>query len=103
MGRNMPVDFELNLKGYALKIADALFSNQSEVILEGSHYPIKKFKTSQLRYLDLYGFRFVEQNPAKDSKWAQMARIGKKILWIFRGNTYYARIIDGNFILLKKE
>jgi hypothetical protein len=99
----MPLDFESNLKVYALSIAEALFSNRSEVILEGSSYPIKKFKISLLRYVDLYGFRFVEQNPAKDSKWAHMARSGKNILWVFRGNTYYARIIDGNFILLKKE
>ena len=97
------LDIESNLKEYALKITNAIFSNQSDVELEGNSYPIEKFKSSRLRYVDLYGYRFVEQNPKKTSKWAQMAQEGKKILWVFRGRSYYARVVEGQFTLLKKH
>ncbi|MHA1267450.1 MAG: hypothetical protein ACTSRS_19600 [Candidatus Helarchaeota archaeon] len=96
------MNIEENLKGYSLKIAEAIFSNQKEVEIEGEMFPIKIFKNKQLRYVDLYGFRFIEQNPAKSSRWGEMARKGAKIIWVFRGRTYYARVIDGKFTQLKK-
>jgi len=99
----MSMDIESNLKEYALKIADAMFSGQLEVELGGNKYLIEKFKAKRLKYVDLYGFRFVEQNPSKTSHWAQMAREGKKILWVFRGRSYYARVVDGEYTLLKKN
>ena len=95
-------DIESNLKEYALKIYEAIFNNLSEIDLEGTIIPIQQFKSSHLRYVDLSGFRFIEQNPTKDSHWAEMARTGKKIMWIFRGRVYYARVFDGKYILLKK-
>ena len=96
------MDVEANLKDFAIKIAEAMFNDQTEVELEGNFFPIKRFKTSKLRYLDLYGFRFVEQNPAKSSRWAEMARNGHKIIWVFRSRVYYARVVDGQYTLLKK-
>jgi len=97
------MDIEANLEEYSLQIFKALFSKQSEVEVAGESFPIKDFKSKKLRYVDLYGFRFIEQNPAKASKWAQMAREGTKIMWVFRGRSYYARVLDGNFTLLKKK
>lgn len=97
------LDLEAKLEEYAIKIAVSIFSDQSEVELEGNKYPIKKFKSKRLRYVDLYGYRFIEQNPNKTSRWAQMAREGKQIVWVFRGRSYYARVIDGKFTLLKKK
>ena len=96
------MDIEANLKEYSMQIFKALFSKQSEVEVAGESFPISIFKSKKLRYVDLYGFRFIEQNPAKTSKWAQMARDGAKIMWVFRGRSYFARVIDGNFTLLKK-
>jgi hypothetical protein len=101
--RMAPLDIQSNLKAYALKIYQAIFNNLSEVELEGKLILIQKFKSSRLRYVDLSGYRFIEQNPNKDSHWAEMARTGKKIMWVFRGRVYYARVIDGNFILLKNQ
>ena len=97
------LDIESNLKEYTLAIFEAIFSKETEVEIEGSTYAIKKFKSKNLRYVDIYGYRFIEQNPNKSSKWAQMAREGSKILWVFKGRAYYARVIDGKFILLKKH
>ncbi len=96
-------DIETNLEEYSLQIFKALFSQQKEVELEGDTFPINVFKSKKLRYVDLYGFRFIEQNPAKTSKWAQMARQGTNIMWVFRGRSYYARVTDGKFTLLKKK
>lgn len=97
------LDVESNLAEYAVKIANAIFSNNEAVTLEGIEFPIQVFKSKSLKYVDLYGFRFIEQNPKKTSRWAQMAKEGKKILWVFRGRSYYARVVDGEFTLLKKK
>ncbi len=102
MGIRKSMDIESNLENFAITIAEAIFSDQSEVELEGNFFPINSFKSSKLRYVDLYGYRFIEQNPIKSSRWAEMARNGHKILWIFKGNTYYARVVDGKFTLLKR-
>ena len=97
------MDIEANLEEYSLQIFKALFSKESEVEVTGEFFPINIFKSKKLRYVDLYGFRFIEQNTAKSSKWAQRARDGAKIMWVFRGRSYFARVIDGSFTLLKKK
>jgi len=99
----MSLDIESNLHEYALKIYNAIFGNLSEIELEGVIIPIQRFKSSYLRYADFYGFRFIEQNPNKASYWGKLARSGKKIMWVFRGRVYYARVMDGKFILLKNQ
>jgi len=43
--------------------------------------------------VDLYGYRFIEQNPKKATRWAEMARKRKKIIWIVGGRQYYARVV----------
>ncbi|MHA1298488.1 MAG: hypothetical protein ACTSO9_03495 [Candidatus Helarchaeota archaeon] len=56
-----------------------------------------------MRYVDIDEFRFIEQNPSKSSNWAKMAREGKKIVWVFKHGSYYARILDGKFTKLQKS
>ncbi|MFX0209635.1 MAG: hypothetical protein ACFFDT_26885 [Candidatus Hodarchaeota archaeon] len=89
------------LKEAALNIFNAIFSNQDEVELEGRLYPIHQTK-SGLRNVTYSGIWFIEQNPHKDSHHAHMAREGHKILWGIKKRTYVLRVIDGNFIFLKK-
>ena len=45
----------------------------------------------------------MEQNPRKQSQWAKKAQEGHKIMWVFKGRSYFAQILDGKFKLLKKE
>lgn len=67
---------------------DALFDENTEL----------EVKTSKigLRYIDINEhFRIMEQNAAKDSKYAQMARDGKKVAWIFKDGKYKYVVVDG--------
>ena len=95
------MDSHEELKEISLKTFDAIFSDQSEVELEGKPYPIYQTK-SGLRNVNYSGIFFIEQNPQKNSRYAQMALDGHKILWGIKGRTYIVRIIDGEFNLLKK-
>ena len=88
------------LKEASLTIFDGIFSNQDEVELEGQLYPIHQTK-SGLRNVTYSNIWFIEQNPHKDSRHAQMAREGHKILWGLKKRKYVLRIIDGKFTLLK--
>ena len=92
-----------NLEEISLKIFEAIFSDSKNVNIDDIEYPIKKFSSSKLKYVDYFGYRFVEQNPRKQSQWAKKAREGHKIIWVFKGRRYFAQILDGKFKILKKE
>ena len=90
----------LELSKIAILVAEGIFSGKSTIVIENKSYKVKIFTKSRLRYVDIEGYRIIEQNPDKDSKWAKMAREGKKIVWIFKGRGYYARVVDGHFTLI---
>jgi len=46
---------------------------------------------------------FIEQNPNKESRRAQLAREGHQILWAMRGLQYIARVMDGSFLDLRRR
>lgn len=89
------------LERISLEIFDAIFSNQNKVELEGELYRIRKTGTG-LNSVRYEGIFFVEQNPNKGSHWAKLANEGHQILWGLKGRSYVLRILDRNFILLKK-
>ena len=88
-------------KTNALKIYNAIFRGEKRVELEGIEYPIEKF-SSGIKYVDLFGYRFIEQNKNKKSEWAKKAREGHKIMWVIKGRQYIAQILDGEYHDLKK-
>jgi hypothetical protein len=90
-----------NLKANGLKIYKAIFEGKKEVEIEGIGYPINKF-SSGIKYVDLFGYRYIEQNRNKKSEWGKKAREGHKIMWIIKGRRYTAQVLDGEFIELKK-
>jgi hypothetical protein len=91
-----------NLKENGLRIFDAIFEGKKNVIIDEIEYPINKF-SSGLKYVDIYGFRYIEQNTRKKSEWAKKAREGHKIMWIIKGRRYIAQIMDGKFTDLTKR
>ncbi len=91
----------VELKEKGLEIYRAIFEGKKSVEIDDIVYQIKKF-TSGIKYLDLFGYRFIEQNRRKKSKWGKKAREGHKIMWIIKGRRYIARIMDGKYIDLKK-
>lgn len=91
-----------DLKEKGLKIYQAIFEGKKSVELDEIEYSIKKF-SSGIKYVDLFGYRFIEQNRNKKSEWGKKAREGHKIMWIIKGRRYMAQIIDGNYKDLKKK
>jgi len=77
----------------ALEIFTKLFSNDESV---------KRFKKSNLRFIEQEPHRFVEQNPDKPSSYAKLARTGHKIMWVinYKTNKYIAKVVDGVFSLV---
>ncbi len=90
-----------NLEKNGLKIYNAIFERQKNVEVDGIEYPIKKF-SSGVKYVDLFGYRYIEQNRNKKSEWGKKAREGHKIMWIIKGRRYIAQILDGKYKDLKK-
>jgi len=90
-----------NLEEMGLKIFNAIFEGKKSVELDEIEYPIKKF-SSGIKYVDLFGFRFIEQNRNKKSEWGKKAREGHKIMWIIKGRRYISQILDGKYTDLKK-
>jgi len=89
------------LKEKGLKIYNAIFDHKKSVEIDEIEYNIKKF-SSGIRYVDLFGYRYIEQNRNKKSEWGKKAREGHKIMWIIKGRRYMVRIMDGEYNDLKK-
>ncbi|TES99248.1 MAG: hypothetical protein E3J90_04950 [Promethearchaeota archaeon] len=91
-----------DLKEKGLKIYNAIFQGEKSVELDEIQYPIKRF-SSGIKYVDLFGYRFIEQNKNKKSEWGKKAREGHKIMWIIKGRRYLSQILDGEYSELKKK
>jgi hypothetical protein len=77
----------------------ALVEDSRTVTLEGGGYPVRRTSRSKLREVD---FRFegqrlrgLEQNPKTSSRWAQLAREGKKVMQFLSDRRYIANVVDG--------
>jgi len=91
-----------DLKEKSLKIYNAIFQGEKSVELDEIQYQIKRF-SSGIKYVDLFGYRFIEQNKNKKSEWGKKAREGHKIMWIIKGRRYLSQILDGEYSELKKK
>ena len=91
-----------DLKEKGLKVYNAIFQREKSVELDEIDYPIKKF-SSGIKYVDLFGYRFIEQNKNKKSEWGKKAREGHKIMWIIKGRRYLSQILDGKYSDLTKK
>lgn len=89
------------IKDISLQIYKAIFENKKKIVLENVEYSFQKF-SSGVKYLDYFGYRFIEQNRNKKSEWGKKAREGHKIMWVIKGRRYMYQIFDGEFRELKK-
>lgn len=73
--------------------------NAKTVTLDDVSYPIRRTSRSKLREVDFkFGettFRGVEQNPGTNSRWAKLAREGKKVMQFLVDHRYVAGVVDG--------
>ena len=77
----------------------ALGENARSVSLEGRSFPVRRTSRSRLREVDFEfegrQLRGLEQNPETASRWAQLARQGKKVMQFLQERRYIAVVVDG--------
>jgi hypothetical protein len=77
----------------------ALVENAKKVTLGSNTYPVRKTAKRGLRQIDFEfegkELRGLEQNPDTASRWAQMARSGKKVMQFLSYGRYIANVADG--------
>lgn len=81
----------------------AFAESAKTVTLDDVSYPIRRTSRSRLREVDFkFGdttFRGVEQNPSTNSRWAKLAREGKRVMQFLVDGRYVAGIVDGKVTL----
>jgi hypothetical protein len=85
----------------------ALVEAAASVKIDSETYPVKSTARRGLKQID---FRFkgkslrgLEQNPDTKSRWAAMAREGKKVMQFLEGGRYVVVVGDGKVHLYKKS
>jgi hypothetical protein len=80
--------------------------NARTVELGGKRYPVRKTSRKHLRQIDFIfrgeELRGLEQNPETKSRWAQMARSGKKVMQFLAAGRYVAVVVDTKPILYSR-
>jgi hypothetical protein len=84
-----------------------LVENADVVELGAKRYPVRKTPKRGLRQVDFVfdgrEIRGLEQNPETKSRWAQMARSGKKVMQFISEDRYVANLADGKVTLYGKR
>jgi hypothetical protein len=85
----------------------ALVENADVVKIGTERYPVTRSKAKRLRQVafvfDGNTIMGIEQNPKTKSRWAQMARAGKKVMQFIQDGRYVAVVADGKVILYGKR
>jgi hypothetical protein len=84
-----------------------LVENEAVVTFGGERYPVTRSRAKKLRQVvfDFDGESFIgiEQNPKTRSRWAAMARAGKKVMQFIQDGRYIAVVADGKVMLYGKR
>ena len=94
----------MSLEDAVLSVWQQVFAeNAKTVTLDGGTYPIRRTSRSKLREVDFkFGdtaVRGVEQNATTNSRWAKLAREGKKVMQFLADGRYVAVVVDGKVTL----
>src|ERR1700724_2154629 len=77
----------------------ALVEGARTVTVGGNSFPVRKTSRAQLREVDFQfadtELRGLEQNPKTTSRWARLAREGKKVMQFLSAGRYIAVVVDG--------
>jgi len=77
----------------------AMVEDAKVVTLDDMKVPVLRTSRSRLREVDFQfeglELRGLEQNPATGSRWAQLARQGKKVMQFLKERRYVAVVVDG--------
>jgi hypothetical protein len=76
-----------------------LVDGAKHVEIDGGKYPVKTTAKRGLKQVDFQfdgrDLRGLEQNPETKSRWAKMAREGKKVMQFLDAGKYVAVVVDG--------
>jgi len=85
----------------------ALVENAKQVELAGRRYPVQRTPRLRLRQVDFEfegeAIRGIEQNPQTGSRWAELARSGKKVMQFTSGGRFFANVADGKVTLYHRR
>ena len=74
--------------------------------IDGVKYHAARTSTNRLWQVDFnfegLPLRGIEQNPTTKSRWAQLARSGKRVMQFLDGGRYVAVVVDGNVTFYSK-
>jgi hypothetical protein len=77
----------------------ALVEGAEEVELEGQKFAVRETPRKRLREVDFVfegqKLRGLEQNPKTESRWAQLARAGHKVMQFLSAGRYIGNVVDG--------
>jgi hypothetical protein len=77
----------------------ALVDDAKEIVLGTEKYTVRRTPQRKLREVDFVfavkEIRGLEQNPETKSRWATMARDGKKVMQFLSEGRYVAYVVDG--------
>ena len=77
----------------------ALVEEANIVTVGGKSFPVRRTSRSRLREVDFqfedHELRGLEQNPKTTSRWARLAREGKKVMQFLGAGRYVAVVVDG--------
>lgn len=81
----------------------ALIDRSAVIDLAGGKYEVKRTSGRRLRQVDFTfegkKLRGLEQNPNTKSRWAQLARSGKRVMQFLDEGRYIAVVADGKLTL----
>ena len=76
----------------------ALVEEAKAVSVDGRSFPVRRTSRSRLREVDFqfenHVLRGLEQNPKTASRWARLAREGKKVMQFLDTGRYIAVVVD---------
>jgi len=82
---------------------EALVEGAAEVELGGQKFPVRETPRKRLREVDFVfegqRLRGLEQNPKTESRWAQLARAGHKVMQFLSAGRYVGVVVDGKVTL----
>jgi hypothetical protein len=80
-----------------------LVENAKTVLLGSERFPVRRTPKRGLRQVDFVfegkEIRGLEQNSQTKSRWAQLARSGKKVMQFLGEGRYVANVVDGKLTL----
>jgi hypothetical protein len=86
---------------------EALMDRAAEVELNGETFRVRETPLKRLREVDFVfegqSLRGLEQNPKTESRWAQLACAGHKVMQFLSAGRYIGNVVDGKVKLYGKK